>query len=191
MRLRRAVPKIPAKFSVPARLPLHKNRSVKTPSKSTLPQLLIPLHFKSPIYNVYKKPQGEGPISSPRVLQLVTTPSPLRISVSLHRYVVTSLLLTVLRTRRNPCNPFPFMGLLHNLRTPRGWGCIPQSSLRHLRALCVSALSFSFSPFDFPHSFIPSEAEGPASAIPYLVTSLFHYFAVPRLTQFVPPPEYS
>jgi len=28
----------------------------------------------------------------------------------------------VCATRRNPCNPFPFMGLLHNLRTPPGGG---------------------------------------------------------------------
>ena len=59
MRLRRAVPKIPAKSSVPPRLPLHKNRSLRTRSESTLPQPLIPPHFKSFISNVYKKP-GEG-----------------------------------------------------------------------------------------------------------------------------------
>jgi hypothetical protein len=31
-------------------------------------------------------------------------------------------------TRRNPCNPFPFMGLLHDLRTPRVGGAISQAS---------------------------------------------------------------
>ncbi len=72
MRLCRAVPKIPAKSSVPPRLPLHKNRILPTASKSTLPQLLIPLRFKSRISNVYKKTEGERLISCSKVLQLVT-----------------------------------------------------------------------------------------------------------------------
>src|SRR5208282_1463772 len=59
MRLRRAVPKILAKSSVPPTLPLHKNRPRPTPSKSTLLQVLIPLHFNSPRINAYKKP-GRG-----------------------------------------------------------------------------------------------------------------------------------
>ncbi len=65
---------------------------------------MIPLHFKSRISNVYKKPQGKGHISTPKVLQLVTTQSPL------------------LRTRRNARNPNPLYALLHNFRTPRGVG---------------------------------------------------------------------
>ena len=47
-------------------------------------------------------------------------------------------------TQSKSCNPSPFRRLLHNLRTPRGGG-EPVSvfcSVR-LRALCVSALSFS------------------------------------------------
>jgi hypothetical protein len=85
---RRAVPKIPAESSVPPRLLLHKNRSVKTPSESTLPQLLIPLNFNSRISNTYKNPQGEGPLSSPKVCQLVTKQTP---RVSPPHYIVTSL----------------------------------------------------------------------------------------------------
>jgi hypothetical protein len=65
MALRRAVPKIPTKSSVPPRLPLHKSRSVKTPSESTLPQLLIPLHFNSFRSNTYKKPRGRAPSPAP------------------------------------------------------------------------------------------------------------------------------
>jgi len=72
MRLRRAVPKFPAKSSAPPRLPLRKNRSLRTRSESTLPQLLIPLHFKSFISNVYKKPGGGVSRSRSEVLKLVT-----------------------------------------------------------------------------------------------------------------------
>jgi|HubBroStandDraft_6_1064221.scaffolds.fasta_scaffold29464_5 hypothetical protein len=60
MRLRRAALKIPAKSSVPPRSPLYKLRPLPTPSESTLPQLLIPLHFKSFISNTYEK-TGRGP----------------------------------------------------------------------------------------------------------------------------------
>jgi hypothetical protein len=55
MRLRRAVPKIPAKSSVPPRSPLNKFRRLLTPSESILPQALIPFHFNSFISNAYKK----------------------------------------------------------------------------------------------------------------------------------------
>ena len=59
MRLRRAALKIPAESSVPPRSPLYKLRPLPTPSESTLPQVLIPLHFKSFISNTYKK-TGRG-----------------------------------------------------------------------------------------------------------------------------------
>lgn len=72
MRLRRAVLQTCAKSSVPPGLPFYKSRPLRIRSESTLPQLLIPLHFNSPRINVYKKP-GEGvPLRSPKVLQLVT-----------------------------------------------------------------------------------------------------------------------
>ncbi len=61
MRLRRAALKILAKSSVPPRSPLYKLRSLLTPLESRLPQLLIPLHFKSFISNTYKK-SGRGPL---------------------------------------------------------------------------------------------------------------------------------
>ena len=102
MRLRRAVLQIPAKPSVPPRLPLHKNRSLPTSSQSTLPQLLIPPHFNSFRSNVCKKTRGRGPGPNTKVCQLVTRHAPR------------------LHTRRNPRNLSPFMELLHNLRTPRG-----------------------------------------------------------------------
>ena len=66
MRLRRAVPKIPAKPSVLPRLPLHNNWHLLTRPESTLPQLLIPLHFNSFISNAYRKPQGGGPSATPK-----------------------------------------------------------------------------------------------------------------------------
>ena len=59
MRLRRAVLQTPARSSVPPMSPIHKPRLLPTPSKSTLPQRLIPLHFNSFISNTYKKP-GRG-----------------------------------------------------------------------------------------------------------------------------------
>jgi hypothetical protein len=64
-RLLCAVPKTPAKSSVPPRLPLHKNRPLLTRSESTLPHLLIPRHFNSPGINTYKKP-GRGSPSATR-----------------------------------------------------------------------------------------------------------------------------
>jgi len=97
---RRAVLQIPAKSSAPPRLPFHKNRSLLTPSQSTLSQLLIPLHFNSFRNNVYKKPGGRGPAANPKVGQLVT------------RHAAR------LRTRRNSRNPNPLICLLHNSRTP-------------------------------------------------------------------------
>src|SRR5271156_2000942 len=57
MRLRRAVPKAPAKPSVPPGLPLHKSRHFLTRSKSTLLQLMIPLRFNSRRTNAYRKPR--------------------------------------------------------------------------------------------------------------------------------------
>ena len=61
MRLRRAVLKIPAKSSVSPRSLLYKLCPLLTPSESTLPQLLIPLHFKSFISNTYEKTR-RGPL---------------------------------------------------------------------------------------------------------------------------------
>jgi len=104
MRLRRAASKIPAKSSVPPRLPLHKYRPLPTPSKSTLPQLLIPLHFISLRMNVYKKPGGASPSPHPKVLQLATTHASLCISVSVHPSFVIPLhlLFPALRAHQRP-----------------------------------------------------------------------------------------
>jgi hypothetical protein len=54
----RALPKTPPGSSVPPRSLICQPRLLPTPSESTLPQLLIPLHFNSRISNTYKK--GEG-----------------------------------------------------------------------------------------------------------------------------------
>jgi hypothetical protein len=104
MRLRCAVPKTPAKSSVPLGSPLNKLRSLLTGSESTLPQSLIPLDFISFNSNVYRKP-GEGSLHHwPKVLQLVTSR------------------LLFLRARTNPRNPNPLCALLHNSWIPGGWG---------------------------------------------------------------------
>ena len=67
MRLRRAVLKSPPRPPVPPRLLLHKNRHPLTRPESTLPQLLIPLHFNSSRCNAYKKPGGP-PLFQPQSL---------------------------------------------------------------------------------------------------------------------------
>jgi len=59
MCLRRAVLQIPAKSSVPPRLPFYKICSLLTHSESTRLHVLIPLHFNSPRISTYKKP-GRG-----------------------------------------------------------------------------------------------------------------------------------
>ncbi len=101
MRLRRAVPKILAKSSVPPRLPFYKNRFLPTPSQSTLPQLLISPHFNSFRTNVYKKTRGRCPASNLKVCQLVTSRGP------------------SLRTRSKSRNLNPLIRLLHSsLDTP-------------------------------------------------------------------------
>jgi len=143
MRLRRAVPKISAKSSVLAGLPLNKSRSLPTRSESTLPQLLIPLHFNSRISNTYKKPQGGGPTSNPKVLQLVTIPWPL------------------LRTRRNSCNPIPLIHLLHNSRTGRGWGYLCRGS-----AMVVSRSSVSHGSRNTGHRTRPDWSPGTVAPQP-------------------------
>ena len=75
MWLRRAVPKIPPKSPVLPRLPLYKSRPLPTRSKSTLPQMLIPLHFNSPRINTYKK-QGRGSLLSALEFYNSSLPAP-------------------------------------------------------------------------------------------------------------------
>ncbi len=104
MRLHCAVLEIPAKSSVPPGSPLNKLRPLLTRSESTLPPPLIPLHFISFRCNAYRK-LGEGSAHpSHKGLQLVTSHS------------------LFLRTRTNIRNPNPLIHLLHNSRTPPGWG---------------------------------------------------------------------
>jgi hypothetical protein len=95
MRLRRAVLQIPAKSSVPPRLPFHKNRSFPNPSQSTFTQLLIPLHFNSFSSNAYKKTRGRVSAAVPKVCQLVTY----------H--------MLPLRTQSNSRNPIAFIEVPH------------------------------------------------------------------------------
>src|ERR1700688_2411666 len=94
---------IPPKPPVPPGLPLYKSRHSLTRPESTLPQVLIPLHFISFISNTYKKPGGGDPSSSPKVWQLVT---PRR---ALHG------------PHRKARNPNPLYALFTTLSTPRGW----------------------------------------------------------------------
>jgi hypothetical protein len=120
MRLRRAVPKTPAKISVSPGLPLNNYRSLLTRSESTLPQPFIPLYFISFSCNVYRKPGEGADHPSPKVLQLVTSPSPLP------------------RARTNVRNPNPLIPLRPKSRTPRGWGISLWDSQSWLSSLAVS-----------------------------------------------------
>jgi len=153
MRLRRAVPKFPAKSSAPPRLPLRKNRSLRTRSESTLPQLLIPLHFKSFISNVYKKP-GEGcPVPGPKFCNS-SPPSYCHSErseesafSSFRLYYLTSLPRYItpppapVYTQECPQVQSPH-GLLHNSRTPRGWGGTSLAVVLTLSLLYFFAFDF-------------------------------------------------
>src|ERR1700675_1926579 len=66
MRLRRAVLQTPPSSSVQPGLPLHNRRPRLTHAESTLPQVLIPLHFNSSRCNTYKKPGGGPPLPAPK-----------------------------------------------------------------------------------------------------------------------------
>src|SRR5580658_4374409 len=104
MRPRRAVLQIPPRSSVPPRLPLYKNRILLTHSESTLLQVLIPLHLNSPRINTYKKTWRGTPSFTRKVLQLVTSRSP------------------VLCPHSSVRNSNPLYGLLHNSLYTPGWG---------------------------------------------------------------------
>jgi hypothetical protein len=111
MRLRRAVPKISSRSSVPPGLPVYKIHHRLTHSESTLPQVLIPLHFNSPRINTYKKP-GRGPTSKgPIFCKVVTTHT------------------SPCCTRRNSRNSIRFKTLLHSLRTPGVGAPVPNEGL--------------------------------------------------------------
>ncbi len=129
MRLRRAVLQIPAKSSVPPRLPFHKNHSLPTPSQSTLPQMLIPLHFNSFSSNAYKKTRGRIPAAIPKVCQLVT------------RHALR------LRTHSNARNPNPLIRLLHSFRHTRGWGSRVSHLIAAYRSNALLSRSFLFSAY--------------------------------------------
>ena len=116
---------------LPPALSLCKIRPLPTRSESTLPQLLIPLQFKSFRRNAYKKP-GEGPIAAPR------------------KFVNSSL------APRRSCGPnarmfFAINRLLTTLCTPRGWAspiaadpCKPGRAA--VRPSCAWALRFQIAP---------------------------------------------
>jgi len=72
MRPRRAVLQTLAKSIVLHKLPLNNRNPLLTRSESTLPQLLIPLHFNFARINTYKKPGGGYLPHDHKVLQLVT-----------------------------------------------------------------------------------------------------------------------
>jgi hypothetical protein len=116
----------PPKSPVPPTLPPSKICVLPTPSESTPPQLLIPLHFNSFRTSVCMKTGGPSSIS-PSQLPVPQTVVVAQLAVQAPRWLVslpphfmTSLPPHSLRARRNPSNSNPFMGLLHDSRTPRG-----------------------------------------------------------------------
>jgi hypothetical protein len=168
---------------------------VKTPSESTLPELLISLNFNSRISNTYKKPQGEGPSPPPK---FVNSSLPARLSC-VHAGIRATPIPSIAYSRfsahpgwgassRFLCATsapsaslrYLFPSCLstspHSVIPSEAEGSAfssPPSSLRHLRALCVSALSFSFLPFDFPT--LSSRAKPRELLLQFLI-SLPRYF---------------
>jgi hypothetical protein len=89
MRPRRAVLQTPAESSVPPRLPFYKSCPPPTHSKSTLLQLLIPLHFNSPRISAYKKPGRGFLLPAPKVCN--SSPLPCRLCSLANRFAGESL----------------------------------------------------------------------------------------------------
>ena len=145
MRPRHAVLQIPPKSSVPRRLLLYKNSHPLTPSESTLPQVLISLHFNSFISNTYKKPGG-GPHSgapkfgnSSSLLPNLSLPRLPNLSFRAQRgiccFLLPSLCLCLITSLRRyfafprscahtptPANLIASRACAH-LPSPPGWGC--------------------------------------------------------------------
>jgi hypothetical protein len=107
MRLRRAVLQTPPSSSVRLGLPLHNSCTLLTHSASTLPQVLIPLHFNSFKRNTYKKPPGGYPTQDHKVSQLVTP------------------FTSPIRSHRNAYNPYFFIHLCTFSITPGGYPSRP------------------------------------------------------------------
>ena len=165
-RLRRAVPKIPSKSSVPPRLPLHKDRALLTPSKSTLLQLLIPLHFISRRMNVYKKP-GRGPLlPAQQFCKLVTT----------HKRTNS--------TRWCARIPIPFIAF-RTLSVTQGGGCACLLPISSSASHSSVRASFEFR-ISHPHFHGPLDLLGPFfsqsyalyGAAPKIIFNLFSIFRI-------------
>src|ERR1700690_3752084 len=91
MRLRCAVPKIPAKSSVPSRSPIRNRRYLPTHSESTLPQVLIPLNFNSFRRNGYAKLGGRTLQPAPKFCNSLPS-APRRYSQAMRGISLSALL---------------------------------------------------------------------------------------------------
>jgi hypothetical protein len=143
MRLRRAVPKIPAKSSVPPRLPLHKSRTLPTSSKSTLAQLLIPLHFNSRICNAYKK-AGEGiRPSNPKFCNSSLLPLSVGSLVTRHSSLATVPLTpspaTLTRFPQSTENKTTLRAIMHFTQNRLIWPCRDRVNANRPLSLCPLA----------------------------------------------------
>ena len=147
MRLRRTVPKIPAKSPVPPRLPFYKSRPHRTPSESTLLQQLIPLHFNFPRISTYKKPGRGYLLPAPKFCNSLLLPRRLSSLVTRHSPLstvpVTPLPATLTghpQPTENPATlsslpatltshvkPNPFV--CHSYKKHRGWGYPSQTQV--------------------------------------------------------------
>ena len=168
MRLPRVVPKTPAKSSVPPRSPTRNRRHLPTHSKSTLPQVLIPLHFNSFRLNAYAKSGGGALESAPKFCN--SSPVPLgysrssrgfsrstllesalckeRTSVSFHG-VCASFVFILLRTLLHAAKRYPqcFQLIPHSSPKTPGWGtCRPGDSA--LPNPAPDSISFCYHPSD-------------------------------------------
>jgi hypothetical protein len=130
MRLRRAVLQIPPKPPVPPRLPLYKSHHSLTRLESTLPQVLIPLHFISFIGKFTRNREGGPLLPAPKFCNS----SPLLPNLSFRAQrgircfllpslclcLITSLHPWPLRATATP-QPVFFHALTHTSRRNGGW----------------------------------------------------------------------
>jgi hypothetical protein len=122
--------KAPAKSSVPPGLPVYKCRPLPTPSKSTLLEVLIPLHFNSPRINTYKNP-GRGPILPPPKFCNSLLPAPRLCSLATRHSQLAAVPVTPFpvtlpdhsQLTENPAALSPLPGTLTSHVKPKSFGC--------------------------------------------------------------------
>jgi len=151
MRPRRAVLQTPSKSPVLPRLLFYKCWPPPTHSKSTLPQLLIPLHFNSPRINTYKEPGRGSLLAAPKIYNSSLLPCRF---CSLATVPVTPFSATLTghwQPTEKPATLSPAVATLtrrvkhksfvcHSYRKHAGWGLPFSSNLRTIKSAEPAAI---------------------------------------------------